>query len=322
MATALITGVTGQDGSYLAELLVAKGYAVHGTRRRSSTPHTARIDHLLASGDLQLHEADLTDASSLRAVVAAVRPDEVYNLAAQSNVGTSWALPVHTADVVALGTTRLLEAVRLEVPDARFYQASTCEIFGLAPAPQDESTALHPRNPYAVAKAYAFHAVVNHREAYGLHAANGILFNHESERRGEDFVTRKITRAVGRIVAGSQQELSLGTLDARRDWGHAADYVDAMWRMLQLDTPTDLVVATGVSHSVADFVQRAFAVAGLDWQEHVRIDPALVRPIDVPELRGDARLAAERIGWRPTIDFDALVERMVTHDIALAASEA
>lgn len=284
-------------------------------------PNTQRVDALVRAGGLTLHTADMTDAASLRRVVALTRPDEVYNLAAQSHVGVSWRMPEYTADVTALGTTRMLEAVRLDAPDARFYQASTCEIFGLASVPQSEATPLHPRNPYAVSKAYAFQAVVNHREAYGLFACNGILFNHESERRGVDFVTRKITRAVGRIVAGTQSELALGTLDARRDWGHAEDYVDAMWRMLQTDSPEDLVIATGVSHSVQDFVERAFAAADLDWRAYVRTDPAFVRPIDIPELRGDARRAEAAIGWVPTVGFDALVQRMVTHDIDLARRE-
>ncbi len=316
MKTALITGITGQDGSYLAELLLQKGYRVHGTIRRASTASTARIDHILHR--IHLHHADLTDAASLQAAVRDSRPDEVYNLAAQSHVGTSWSLPAYTADVVALGAMRMLEAVRLHAPHARFYQASTCEIFGDAPAPQSERTPLRPRNPYAIAKVAAYEAVRLHREAYGMFAVNGILFNHESERRGADFVTRKITLAVGRIVAGRQRELALGTLTARRDWGHAADHVRAMWAMLQQDTPEDLVVATGVAHSVQDFVEAAFATAGLDWREYVVTDPQLVRPIDIPELVGDPRRAAERLGWRPTVDFAELVDRMVRHDIALA----
>lgn len=319
MKRALITGITGQDGSYLAEWLLSQDYEVHGIVRRSSTPNTGRIDHL--RDRLVLHPGDLTDAASLRSAVGSSRPDEVYNLAAQSHVGTSWRLPEYTADVVALGCTRMLEAVRQLAPEARYYQASTCEIFGLAPAPQHEQTVLCPRNPYAVAKAYAFQAVRNHREAYGLFAVNGILFNHESERRGEDFLTRKVTRAVGRILAGTQRELRLGNLQARRDWGHAEEYVRAMWQMLQLDEPTDLVVATGVSHSVEDVVRTAFEIAGLDWEEHVVIDPDLVRPVDIPELVGDPALAAERIGWSPSIDFRGLLTRMVEHDVELARRE-
>lgn len=318
MPTALITGITGQDGSYLAERLLERGYDVHGTLRRASSPNTHRIDHLEG---VTLHIADLTDEASLRQAVRASRPDEIYNLAAQSDVAVSWKQPTYTADVVALGTFRLLEILRQDAPGTRFYQASTSEIFGASPGPQDENTPFLPGNPYAVAKTCAFHAVRLHREAYGLHASNGILFNHESERRGERFVTRKITRAVGRIVAGTQRELALGNLDARRDWGHALDYVDAMWRMLQLDDPTDLVIATGTSHSVRDFVERAFGVAGLDWEAHVRIDPAFVRPVDVPDLRGNPARARERIDWSPTIDFDTLVERMVRHDITLAKAE-
>ncbi|MCA9568348.1 MAG: GDP-mannose 4,6-dehydratase [Myxococcales bacterium] len=319
MKTALITGITGQDGSWLAELLLAKGYAVHGTVRRTSTPGDSRLLPFLDR--LVLHPADMTDAGSLRDAVAACRPDEVYNLAAQSHVGTSWAMPAYTTDVAGLGAVRLLDAVRAEAPSARVYQASTCEIFGASPAPQCEATPLAPRNPYAVGKAAAYHAVRNHRDAYGMFAVNGILFNHESERRGERFVTRKITRAVGRIVAGTQGSLALGNLDARRDWGHAEDYVEAMWRMLQLDAPEDLVVATGVSHSVQDFVEAAFTAAGLDWREHVTTDPALVRPIDIPELVGDASRARERIGWSPRVGFDALVRRMVDHDVRLARVE-
>lgn len=319
MKRALITGITGQDGSYLAEWLLDGGYEVHGLVRRSSTPNTGRIGHLLER--LHLHPGDMTDPASLRAAVEASRPDEIYNLAAQSHVGTSWTIPAYTAEVAALGCTRLLEAVRLVCPEARYYQASTCEIFGLAPSPQHENTPLAPRNPYAVAKAYAYHAVRNHRDAYGLFAVNGILFNHESERRGERFVTRKITRAVGRILAGTQQTLALGNLEARRDWGHAEEYVQAMWRMLQLDEPEDLVVATGISHSVEDVVRTAFAIAGLDWEDHVRIDPAFVRPVDIPELVGDPTRATERIGWAPRIDFEGLLARMVAHDADLARRE-
>ncbi|MEZ4319790.1 MAG: GDP-mannose 4,6-dehydratase [Myxococcota bacterium] len=320
MPTALITGITGQDGSWLADLLVAKGYDVHGVVRRSSCDNTHRIAHL--DGQITLHHAEMTDDTSLLRVVRDTEPDEVYNLAAQSHVGVSFEVPVYTADVVALGTARLLEAVRVARPEARFYQASSSEMFGSSPGPQSESTPFHPRNPYAVAKVFAFHLTRNHREAWGLHTSNGILFNHESERRGDRFVTRKITRAVGRIAAGTQRELVLGNLEARRDWGHAADYVDAMWRMLQQPEGGDYVVATGVSHSVRDFCERAFAVAGLDWRDHVRTDPSFLRPADIDDLVGDASRARETLGWEPSVDFDGLVHRMVTHDLELARREA
>jgi len=320
MPTALITGITGQDGSWLADLLLERGYEVHGTVRRASTDNTERIAHCLDR--VHLHWADMTDADSLTRVVMEVQPDEVYNLAAQSHVAVSFDLPVYTADVVALGTVRLLDAVRIHCPGARFYQASTSEIFGNAGAPQNEQTPLHPRNPYAAAKAYAFHITRNYRDAWGMHISNGILFNHESERRGENFVTRKITRAVGRIAVGTQTELHLGNLDARRDWGHAEDYVEAMWRMLQQPRGADLVIATGTSHSVRDFCEQAFDVAGLQWEDHVRIDPRFIRPADVDDLVGDASLARTELGWSPSIDFSGLVRRMVEHDIALARAEA
>ncbi|MCB9676785.1 MAG: GDP-mannose 4,6-dehydratase [Alphaproteobacteria bacterium] len=320
MPTALVTGITGQDGSWLADLLVERGYEVHGIVRRASVDNRHRIAHL--EGRVHLHWGDLTDADSLVRAVRAAKPDEVYNLAAQSHVAVSFELPVHTADVVALGAARLLEAVRTLCPEARFYQASTSEMFGAAEGPISEDTPFHPRNPYGAAKVYAFHLCRMYREAYGMHVSNGILFNHESERRGEAFVTRKITRAVGRIVAGTQSRLALGNLDARRDWGHAADYVDAMWRMLQRPEGGDYVVATGVSHAVRDFCERAFAAAGLDWREHVDIDPRFQRPMDIPDLVGDASLARETLGWAPTIDFDTLVGRMVAHDIELARKQA
>jgi GDPmannose 4,6-dehydratase len=319
MPVALITGITGQDGSYLADALVEKGYDVHGIVRRASTDNTSRIAHL--HGRIALHHADMTDGDSLSRVVQLCRPDEIYNLAAQSHVAVSFEMPVYTADVVALGTARLLLAMREHAPRARFYQASTSEIFGRAPAPQNEDTPLHPRNPYAAAKAYAYHLTRNFREAYGLHISNGILFNHESERRGEQFVTRKITRAVGRIAAGLQDRLALGNLDARRDWGHAEDYVDAMWRMLQQDAPADYVIATGVAHSVREFCEVAFAHVGLDWSRYVTIDERFLRPADVDELIGDASRARAALGWAPHHDFHSLVARMVDHDLALARSE-
>lgn len=322
MPTALISGITGQDGSYLADLLIAKGYRVHGLVRRSSNDNTERLRLALATEQLTLHWGEMTDALSLRRVVDEVEPDEVYNLAAQSHVGVSFEVPVYTGDVVALGTTRLLEAVRACVPDARFYQASSCEVFGRADqSPQSEATPFRPRNPYAAAKAYAFHITRNYREAYGMHTSNGILFNHESERRGERFVTRKITRAVGRIVAGTQQFLYLGNLEARRDWGHAEDHVEAMWRMLQREEGDDFIVAMGVSHSVKDFAQAAFAVVDLDWEDHVRVDPKFLRPADIPELIGDPSRAREHLDWAPRHDFEMLVERMVRHDVALAEGE-
>ncbi len=320
MPVALITGITGQDGSYLAEALVGRGYSVHGIVRRASTDNTGRIAHL--DGQIALHHADMTDGDSLSRVVQLCQPDEIYNLAAQSHVAVSFEMPVYTADVVALGAARLLHAMREHCPDARFYQASTSEIFGRAPAPQNEDTPLHPRNPYAAAKAYAYHLTRNFRESYGLHISNGILFNHESERRGEQFVTRKITRAVGRIAAGLQKTLALGNLEARRDWGHAEDYVDAMWRMVQLDEPGDYVVATGVSHSVRDFCEAAFARAGLNWEDHVTVDERFLRPADIAELIGDPTRAREALGWSARHDFSALVARMVDHDIELARSEA
>ncbi|MFM8981205.1 MAG: GDP-mannose 4,6-dehydratase [Planctomycetia bacterium] len=323
---ALITGITGQDGSYLAELLLGKGYAVHGLVRRSSQFNTGRIDHLYRDPheqpDLRLHYGDLLDASSLRAVLEQVQPDEVYHLAAQSHVRVSFDLPVFTVDAVGLGTLRLLEAIRDVAPKAiRFYQAGSSEMFGAAPAPQDERTPFRPRSPYAVGKAFAHHATVNYREAYGMYAVNGILFNHESPRRGETFVTRKVTRAAARIHEGLQHELYLGNLEARRDWGYAGDYVDAMWRMLQQPEPDDYVVATGETHSVREWVEAVFAELGLSVAGHVKFDAAYLRPSEVDMLCGHAAKARERLGWAPRVGFHELVRMMVAADLQLARRE-
>jgi GDPmannose 4,6-dehydratase len=326
MPTALITGITGQDGSYLAELLLGKGYAVHGLVRRSSQFNTGRIDHLYRDPhekpNLRLHHGDLLDASSLRAVLEAVQPDEVYHLAAQSHVRVSFDLPVFTVDAVGLGTLRMLEAIRDVAPKTiRFYQAGSSEMFGAAPPPQDEDTPFRPRSPYAVGKVFAHHATVNYREAYGMYAVNGILFNHESPRRGETFVTRKVTRAATRIREGLQKDLYLGNLDAKRDWGFAGDYVDAMWRMLQQPQPDDYVVATGETHSVREWVEAVFGELGLRIEEHVRFDPAYLRPTEVDVLCGNARKARERLGWAPKVGFRELVRKMVAADLEQARRE-
>lgn len=316
---ALITGITGQDGSYLAEQLLDKGYVVHGLIRRSSTFNTARIDHLYRDphdpeARLFLHYGDLTDGSRLVTLLERLAPTEVYHLGAQSHVRVSFDEPEFTGDVSALGTTRILEALRVSEVPARFYQASSSEMFGATPPPQDESTPFYPRSPYAAAKLYSYWMVRNYREAYGLFACNGILFNHESPRRGETFVTRKITMGVARIAAGLQQELYLGNLHARRDWGYAPDYTDAMWRMLQADEPNDYVVATGTSCSVGDFVRMAFEHAGLDWERHVRFDPRYLRPTEVDDLIGDATRAREVLGWEPQVLTPELVRIMVDAD--------
>ncbi|MCS7080832.1 MAG: GDP-mannose 4,6-dehydratase [Chloracidobacterium sp.] len=329
--TALITGITGQDGSYLTEFLIAKGYNVHGVIRRSSSFSTGRIDHLYRDPhdpqrQLTLHYGDLADSTSLRRILEAVQPDEVYNLAAQSHVKVSFEQAEYTGDVVATGTLRLLESLRDYTArtgkQVRYYQAGSSEMFGASPPPQCETTPFHPRSPYAVAKVAAHWYTVNYREAYGLFACNGILFNHESERRGETFVTRKITRAVGRIKHGLQSKLYLGNLDARRDWGFAGDYVEAMWLMLQQDAPDDYVIATGEAHSVREFLEAAFTYVGLDWRDYVEIDPRYFRPAEVDHLLGDASKARERLGWRPRVSFSALVARMVDHDLELARREA
>ncbi|MCX8109046.1 MAG: GDP-mannose 4,6-dehydratase [Verrucomicrobiae bacterium] len=320
---ALITGITGQDGSYLAEFLLSKGYEVHGEIRRSSTANAARLVELfqgtgLSVGNLKFHYGDMSDAASLFKIVAEVQPDEVYNLAAQSQVHVSFENPVYTTDVTATGAVRLLEAIRLAGLRPRFYQASSSEMFGLAAEiPQRESTPFHPRSPYACAKVHAYWATVNYREAYGLHASNGILFNHESPRRGEAFVTRKITMALARILAGLQDKLFLGNLDACRDWGYAKEYVEAMWLMLQQDEPDDYVIATGETHSVREFLDVAFGYVGLDWQKYVVVDARLCRPAEVGRLVGDASKAEKRLGWRPRTKFNELVRLMVDADIAL-----
>ena len=323
---ALITGITGQDGSYLAELLLAKGYEVHGIIRRSSSFNTERIDHLYRDlhdpdAALFLHYGDLNDASSLQAILDKARPDEIYNLGAQSHVRVSFDIPEYTAEVTGLGAIRLLEAVRKLGARSKIYQASSSELYGNMPAPQSEATPFHPRSPYAAAKAYAFYVTQNYREAYGLFAVNGILFNHESERRGETFVSRKISRAVGRIRHGLQKELFLGNLEARRDWGHAADYVEAMHLMLQTPTPSDYVIGTGESHAVHEFLELAFGRVGIDWRDFVKQDPRYFRPSEVDELRADASKARRELGWVPKISFAALVARMVDHDLELAARE-
>jgi GDPmannose 4,6-dehydratase len=330
MKSALITGVTGQDGSYLTEFLLAKGYEVHGLIRRASTFHTDRIDHLYqdpheADAKLVLHYADMADGTGLRRVLERVQPDEVYNLAAQSHVMVSFEQPEYTADVVATGTLRLLEALRdhMAVTGSaiRIYQAGSSEMFGNESAPQSETTPFHPRSPYSASKVAAFWYATNYREAYNLFVANGILFNHESPRRGETFVTRKISRAVGRIKEGLQSFLYLGNLESHRDWGFAGDFVEAMWLMLQQDKPDDYVIATGESYSVKDFLTRAFSHADLDWEKYVRIDERYVRPAEVDMLCGDASKARAQLGWQPRVTLDELVRMMVDHDLDLARQE-
>jgi GDPmannose 4,6-dehydratase len=321
MKTALITGVTGQDGSYLAELLLSKGYQVHGLKRRSSSFNTDRIDHIYhdfheTGARFFLHFADLTDASSLQSLLADIRPDEVYNLAAQSHVKVSFEVPEYTTDVVAVGTIRLLEALRRTAVKSRFYQASSSEMFGSTPPPQNELSPMHPRSPYACSKVFAHHATVNYRESYGLHASCGILFNHESPRRGETFVTRKITRAVAQIKLGFEDRLFLGNLEARRDWGYAPDYTVAMWQMLQQEEPGDYVIGTGEMHSVREFVELAFAAADLDWKEYVKIDARYYRPAEVDALQADYSKARRVLGWEPTVTFEQLVSLMVKADLA------
>jgi GDPmannose 4,6-dehydratase len=312
--TALITGITGQDGSYLAELLLSKGYRVCGMVRRSSADNLGRIEHL--RDRLELYQADLLDQTSIAQVLAEVQPDEVYNLAAMSFVPTSWQQPVLTAEFTALGVTRLLDALRQVCPRAKMYQASSSEMFGRASeTPQRETTPFHPRSPYGVAKAYGHFITVNYRESYGLFACSGILFNHESPRRGLEFVTRKISHGVARIKLGLATELRLGNLEAKRDWGFAGDYVRAMWLMLQQDRPEDFVVGTGQTHSVGEFVERAFAHAGLDWRRHVVIDPNLLRPAEVDLLQADPTRARKLLGWTPTVRFEELVAMMVEADV-------
>lgn len=329
--TALITGVTGQDGSYLSEFLLKKGYRVVGMVRRSSLVVKSRIEHLyqephMPGGNFLLEYGDMSDGSSLRRVINKYQPDEVYNLAAQAQVRVSFDQPEYTNDVTGMGVLKLLEAIRDFIVSTgkpvRFYQASSSEMFGSAAPPQSESTPFHPRSPYGVAKLTGYWHAVNYREAYGMFCANGILFNHESERRAENFVSRKITRAVGRIKLGLQKELLLGNLQARRDWGHAQDYVEAMWLMLQANEPDDFVIATGETHQVVDFLDEAFGLVGLSWQKYVRTDPYYFRPAEVDCTLGDAAKARRILGWAPRVNFKELVRLMVVHDLELARREA
>jgi GDPmannose 4,6-dehydratase len=319
MTRSLITGITGQDGSYLAELLLSKGYEVHGLIRRSSTFNTDRIDHLyqdqhLPGTRLFLHYGDLSVSGQMNDLIYNLNPDEIYHLGAQSHVRVSFDMPEYTGDVTGLGTVRILEAIRKTGVKTRFYQASSSEMFGAAAAPQNELTPFEPRSPYAAAKVYAYWVARNYREGYRLFAANGILFNHESPRRGETFVTRKITRAVARIRLGLQDKLYLGNLDAKRDWGYAPDFVEAMWRMLQQDEPDDYVVATGETHSVREFLDEAFGYVGMDWKQYVEIDPRYVRPLEVDHLQGNASKARRVLNWQPTVSFKELVKIMVDAD--------
>jgi len=321
MPTAFITGVSGQDGSYLSELLLSKGYDVHGLVRRSSSMNRARLDGITRGPSeiadrFHLHYGDLADSSALARLVREIQPDEVYNLAAQSHVKVSFEMPEFTADVTGTGALRLLEAIRMNSSSTRFYQASSSEMFGASPPPQSEKTPFHPRSPYSCAKAFAHMLCVNYRESYDMFAVSGILFNHESPRRGENFVTRKITRAVAMIKAGKQDALYLGNLDAKRDWGYAGDYVEAMWLMLQQDEPKDYVIGTGNAHSVRDFCDAAFSHIGLNWQDYVRYDPRFERPAEVDYLLGDPTLAREELGWEPKVSFEELVAMMVDSDIA------
>jgi GDPmannose 4,6-dehydratase len=327
MKRALITGITGQDGSYLAELLLEKGYEVFGIVRRSSSFNTDRIEHIYRDPhdqtvQLKLIYGDLNDASSLAAILEQVHPHEVYNLAAQSHVRVSFDIPEYTSEIVALGAVRLLEAIRRTGIECRFYQASSSELYGqVVETPQRETTPFHPRSPYACAKAYAFYITQNYREAYGMFAVNGILFNHESPRRGETFVTRKITRAATRIKMGLQQQLHLGNLDAKRDWGFAGDYVEGMWRMLQADTPDDYVLATGETHSVREFLEETFRCLDLDYRDHVEFDERYLRPAEVDLLLGDASKAERVLGWKPKVTFQQLVRMMVDADLVIARRE-
>jgi len=324
---ALITGITGQDGSYLAELLLAKGYEVHGIIRRASTFNTGRIDHLYKDPHVNgvrlfLHYGDIADSTNLIKLLYRIQPEEIYHLAAQSHVRVSFDIPEYTGDVTGLSTIRILEAIRETGLKSRFYQASSSEMFGkVAEVPQRETTPFHPRSPYAAAKVYAYWATVNYRESYGMFACNGILFNHESPRRGETFVTRKITRAVAHIKAGLEQKLFLGNLDAKRDWGYAKEYVEAMWLMLQQEKPDDYVIATGETHSVQEFLEQAFSHVGLDWHKYVEIDPKYLRPAEVDLLIGDASKAKAALGWQPTVTFQTLVRLMVDADVAALQHE-
>ena len=324
---ALITGITGQDGSYLTELLLEKGYEVYGIIRRSSSFNTDRIDHLYQDPHepqtrLRLVYGDLNDSSSLNTILRQVRPDEIYNLGAMSHVRVSFDVPEYTGEITGLGTVRLLEAIREAGIQPKFYQASSSELFGkVVEVPQTEKTPFYPRSPYGCAKAYAYYITINYRESYGLFACNGILFNHEGPRRGETFVTRKITRAATRIKMGLQQKLYLGNLDARRDWGYAGDFVKAMYLMMQADAPDDYVIATGETHSIREFLDEAFGLLDIDWQEHVDIDPRYYRPAEVDLLQGDASKAHRQLGWEPTVTFKELVKLMIDHDLELAKRE-
>ena len=330
MKTALITGITGQDGSYLAELLLSKGYKVHGIVRRASTFNTDRIDHIFQDihekPSLLIHHGDLTDGASIRRIMEIVNPDEVYNLGAQSHVRVSFDVPVYTAEADAIGTLHVLEAIREQQQRSgkqiKLYQAGTSEMFGATPPPQAENTPFYPRSPYGVAKVFAHWSCVNYREAYNLFVCNGILFNHESPRRGETFVTRKVTRAVGRIKHSLQEKLYMGNLDSLRDWGFAGDFVEGMYLMLQQDKPDDYVLATGTAYSVRQLLEESFSLVGLDYQDYVEIDPRYYRPTEVDNLQGDATKARTQLGWTPKTDFRALVKMMVDHDMELAAQEA
>jgi GDPmannose 4,6-dehydratase len=326
--TALVSGITGQDGSFLAEVLLEKGYDVYGIIRRSSSFNTDRIDHLYQDPHekgtrLRLMYGDLNDSSSLNTILRQVQPDEIYNLGAQSHVRVSFDIPEYTAEVTGLGTVRLLEAIREIGMTPKFYQASSSELYGkVFETPQTETTPFYPRSPYACAKAYAYHITVNYRESYGLFACNGILFNHESERRGETFVSRKITRAATRIKVGLEDKLYMGNLDARRDWGYARDYVEAMWMIMNAEEPDDYVVATGETHSVREFLEKTFGYLDLDWEKYVEIDPRYFRPAEVDLLLGDASKVREKLGWEPKVTFDGLVKLMTDHDLQLAQQEA
>jgi GDPmannose 4,6-dehydratase len=326
MKKAFITGITGQDGSYLAELLLAKGYEVHGLIRRSSTFNTDRIDHLYRDfhdpeARIFLHYGDLSVSGQLMDLLNSIRPDEIYNLGAQSHVRVSFDMPEYTGDITGLGTLRILEAIRKTGIKTKFYQASSSEMFGAAPPPQSEKTIFQPRSPYAAAKVYAYYITQNYRDAYGLFAANGILFNHESPRRGETFVTRKITRAAAQIKLGLKDKLYLGNMEAKRDWGYAGDYVEAMWLMLQQEKPDDFVIATGETYSVREFVERVFSKLGLDMNKHVEIDPRYFRPTEVDVLLGDSNKAQKILGWKPKVSFDKLIDMMITYDLGLAKKE-
>ncbi|MEE9911444.1 MAG: GDP-mannose 4,6-dehydratase [Deltaproteobacteria bacterium] len=326
MKKAFITGITGQDGSYLAEFLLSKGYEIHGLIRRSSTFNTDRIDHLYRDvhdpdARLFLHYGDLSVSGQLMDLLSSINPDEIYHLGAQSHVRVSFDMPEYTGDITGLGTLRILESIRKTGIKAKFYQASSSEMFGAAPPPQHEKTLFQPRSPYAAAKVYAYYIVQNYRDAYGIFATNGILFNHESPRRGETFVTRKITRAATQIKLGLRDKLYLGNLEAKRDWGFAGDFVEAMWLMLQQDKPDDYAIATGETHSVREFAETVFSKLGLDYHQHVAIDPRYFRPTEVDVLLGDASKAQKALGWQPKVTFDQLIDMMIAHDLELAKKE-